>query len=162
MSCVDLKTIDDRKTPYYLLAKAYANLGNYELSIESYDKAIKQGKLNLEAYSIILKSSKYQKGVKEIIAEEKINSINKLYKAYCGKANVLKSMVKYKEAISNYKEAINFIPNLRNSGDRNFNYLLFSSLSYFCIFTNGQKEEALDYLKKNQKEINNGYEQFFC
>ncbi|MHA1344344.1 MAG: tetratricopeptide repeat protein [Promethearchaeota archaeon] len=142
--CKDLKTIDERKTPYYLLAKAYANLGNYELSIESYDKAIKQEKLNLEAYSIILKSSKYQKGVKEIIAEEKINSINKLYEAYCGKANVLKSIVKYKEAISNYKEAINL--NIEKNCEHE-SYFEYESIADIYSLL-GDTEKASYYLKK--------------
>jgi len=142
--CKDLKTIDERKTPYYLLAKAYANLGNYELSIESYDKAIKQEKLNLEAYSVILKSSKYQKGVKEIIAEEKINSINKLYEAYCGKANVLKSIVKYKEAISNYKEAINL--NIEKNCEHE-SYFEYESIADIYSLL-GDKEKASYYLKK--------------
>lgn len=140
--CNDLKTIDERETPYYLLAKAYGNLGNYELSIESYDKAIKYEKMNLEAYSIILKSSKYRKEVKEIV-EEKINS-SKLYEAYCGKANVLESMGKYKEAINNYKEAINL--NIEKNCEHE-SYFEYESIADIYSLL-GDKEKASYYLKK--------------
>jgi len=93
-------------------------------------------------------------GAKAFIEWEKFETSLELYRL-AGQATLLDN--NYTRANQIYKEAVNFIPNLRNSGDRNYNYLLFSSLSYFCIFTNGQKEEALEYLKKIQKKVESNY-----
>jgi len=93
-------------------------------------------------------------GAKAFIEWEKFDTSLELYRL-AGQATLLDT--NYMEANQIYKEAINVIPNLRNSGDRFYNYLLFSSLSYFCIFANGQKEEGLDYLKKIQKKVDSNY-----
>jgi len=52
-----------------------------------------------------------------------------------------------------YKEALEFVPKLKSEGDRNSNYILFSVLSYLCLFLKGNPEEGLDYLKRIQKKV---------
>lgn len=59
----------------------------------------------------------------------------------------------YLEANRIYKDALGYVPNLKSEGDRNSNYILFSVLSYLCLFLKGNPEEGLDYLKRIQKKI---------
>jgi tetratricopeptide (TPR) repeat protein len=64
---------------------------------------------------------------------------------------------KFLEGLSYFKEAINYIPNLRNSGERNFYFVLFSSLAYLCQFLKGRQEKGLILLKKIKKEVDDTY-----
>jgi tetratricopeptide (TPR) repeat protein len=61
---------------------------------------------------------------------------------------------KYLAANQIYKEALNYVPKLRNEGDRSSNLVTFSVLSYLCLFLKGVPNEGLDYLKKIQKKVN--------
>ncbi len=53
----------------------------------------------------------------------------------------------YLEANQFFREAVNYIPNLRSNSDRNHNYILFSCLSFLCLFIKGEKEEGLKLVK---------------
>lgn len=64
----------------------------------------------------------------------------------------------YLEANDLYRKALDYIPYLKNSNDQNIQYLSFSILSYLCLFIVGQQEQALDFLKRIQKKVDN---QFF-
>jgi len=56
-----------------------------------------------------------------------------------------------------YKQTMEIISNLKKSDDRNYNYILFSVLAYFCLFVNGRQNEGLDYLKRMQKKVDSNY-----
>jgi hypothetical protein len=56
-----------------------------------------------------------------------------------------------------YKDSIEYIPKLKKSEDKNENYILFSVLSYLCLFVNGRQEEGLESIKRLQKKIDNSY-----
>jgi len=56
-----------------------------------------------------------------------------------------------------YKDSIEYITNLKKNDDKNENYILFSVLSYLCLFVKGRQEEGLDYLKRIQKKVDNNY-----
>jgi len=56
-----------------------------------------------------------------------------------------------------YKNSIEYISNLKKSEEKNENYILFSVLSYLCLFIKGRQEEGLDYLKRIQKKVDNTY-----
>ena len=60
---------------------------------------------------------------------------------------------KYLKAIEIYKEALNYVSNLKNKGERNSYTVEFSVLSYLCLFLKGIPDEGLDYIKKNQKKV---------
>lgn len=64
---------------------------------------------------------------------------------------------KYLAANEIYKEALNYVPKLRNEGERSSNLVTFSVLSYLCSFLKGVPNEGLDYLKKMQKKVNNEF-----
>lgn len=93
-------------------------------------------------------------GAKSFIEWEKFDTVLELYRL-AGQASLLGN--DYLDANQIYRDATNYISNVRNSGDRNFNYLLFSVLSYFCLSVNGQQKEALEYLKRIQKKVDGDY-----
>lgn len=59
----------------------------------------------------------------------------------------------YLEANQIYKEALIYVPKLKNKGERNSNLVIFSVLSYLCLFLKGVPEDGLDYLKRIQKKV---------
>ena len=89
----------------------------------------------IEVYATILKDPKYEKTIKEI-AEDRIDN-NKLYEAYCGKATVLESMGKYKEAID-----VNIEKNCEHES-----YFEYESIADIYSLL-GNKEKASYYFKK--------------
>jgi hypothetical protein len=56
-----------------------------------------------------------------------------------------------------YKDSIDYITKLKKAEEKSENYLLFSVLSYLCLFVNGRQEEGLEYLKRIQKKIDANY-----
>ncbi len=64
---------------------------------------------------------------------------------------------KFVEANQIYKDAINYIPKLKNGGDRDSNFVIFSVLSYLCSFVKGFPDEGLDYLKRIKKRVDKEY-----
>ncbi len=142
--CKKLELIDKNKmkTPYYLMARSYNKFGDYELALETYDKAIGQEKLNIEVYTKILKDPKYKKDIKDE-AKDRINN-SKLYEAYCGKASVLETIEKYEEAINNYKEAITI--NIEKNCEHE-SYLEYESIADIYDLL-GDTKEVSYYFKK--------------
>ena len=60
----------------------------------------------------------------------------------------------FRDANLIYKEALNLIPKLKNEGDRNSNYVIFSVLSYMCSYVKGTPNEGLEFLKRTSKKVN--------
>ncbi|KKK42761.1 MAG: Tetratricopeptide domain protein [Candidatus Lokiarchaeum sp. GC14_75] len=61
------------------------------------------------------------------------------------------------EANRFYREAIKHISKLRSASYRNQNFLLFSSLSYLCLFIKGEQKEGLKLVKKIKKWVDDTY-----
>ena len=72
-------------------------------------------------------------------------------------AGALLIMEDYINAHQLYREALEHASRLRSSGDQQTIYLLFSTLSYLCLFTKSRQEEGLNFLKKIQKKIDSSY-----
>ena len=142
--CKKLELIDENKTktPYYLMAQAYSNLDDYELALETYDKAVRQEKFLLEVYSRMLNDPKHEKHIKESAQEEMDDS--KLYEVYCGKASVLTELGKYEEAIDTYEVAINLNVEKNCEHESSFEYESIADI-YSLL---GNTEKAAYYLKK--------------
>ena len=64
---------------------------------------------------------------------------------------------KFIDANQIYKNVLNLIPRLKSEGDRNSNYVLFSVLSYMCSYVKGTPNEALEFLKRTSKKIENEF-----
>jgi tetratricopeptide (TPR) repeat protein len=63
----------------------------------------------------------------------------------------------YTKANQIYKEAINYIPKLKNMGAKNSDYILFSVLSYLCTYVKGSPEDGLGYIKRMRSKIDNDF-----
>lgn len=63
----------------------------------------------------------------------------------------------FSEAYQFFKEALNYVPNLKKSSDKNYLFILFSSLSYLCLFLLGRQEEGLNLVKKIRKNVEDIY-----
>ncbi|MHA1932554.1 MAG: hypothetical protein ACW96X_08460 [Promethearchaeota archaeon] len=72
-----------------------------------------------------------------------------------GNASLFKN--EFLEANQFFREAINYIPNLRRASDRNQNFILFSCLSFLCLFVKGEKEEGLKVVKKIKNFVDDKY-----
>jgi len=71
--------------------------------------------------------------------------------------NAYLMMEEYKDANKIYKNAVNLIPKLRNSSEREFNYILFPVISYLCSFLEMNQEGGLNFIKKFQGKVNNEF-----
>ncbi|MBY8992402.1 MAG: hypothetical protein KGD58_16770, partial [Candidatus Lokiarchaeota archaeon] len=56
-----------------------------------------------------------------------------------------------------FREAINYVPNLRSTSDRNHFFILFACLSYLCYFIKGEQEEGLKLVKKIKTFVDDTY-----
>ncbi|MFX1575078.1 MAG: hypothetical protein ACFFB0_20260 [Promethearchaeota archaeon] len=63
----------------------------------------------------------------------------------------------FPEAYQIFRKSLEYIPSLRNVSDRNYNYILFSSLSYMCLFLEGKQEDGLNVVKKYRSDIDSTY-----
>jgi len=54
-----------------------------------------------------------------------------------------------------YKQALKFIPSLRRDND--YYYILFSSLSFLCLFLEGKQDQGLTFLKEIRRNVDNDY-----
>ena len=54
-----------------------------------------------------------------------------------------------------YKQALKFVPSLRRDND--YYYILFSSLSFLCLFLEGKQDQGLTFLKEIRKNVDNNY-----
>jgi len=61
------------------------------------------------------------------------------------------------EANQFFREALKYISNLRRTSDRNQNFILFSCLSFLCLFVKGDKEEGLKLVKKIKSFVDDKY-----
>jgi len=63
----------------------------------------------------------------------------------------------FSEAYQFYTNALNYVPSLRGTSDRDYQFILFSSLSYLCLFLEGKQEEGLNLVKKTKTFVNDTY-----
>ena len=63
----------------------------------------------------------------------------------------------FSEAYQFYTKALSYIPSLRSSSDRDYQFILFSSLSYLCLFIDGKQEEGFNLVKKTKSFVNDTY-----
>jgi len=61
------------------------------------------------------------------------------------------------EAQNFFREGLNYISNLRTLSDRNYNFILFSTLSFLCLFVKGKQEEGLKLVKKYRSNVEDDF-----
>jgi tetratricopeptide (TPR) repeat protein len=118
--------------------KNYHLAGNTFLKLQNYDQA---KSCFLYAVRCFLELGKY-------------STVIELFRQ-AGEALLLND--DYIQANEIYREVINHIPNLKSSGDRNNNYILFSTLSYLCTYVKGAPGDGLGYIKRLRTKIDNEF-----
>ncbi|MFX1391710.1 MAG: hypothetical protein ACFE9Z_16715 [Promethearchaeota archaeon] len=116
---------------YDSVGQSYLTQGNFELARDCY----------FDAAKCCMNEDKYLIG------------IDFLRKA--GNASLFNDEIL--EANQFFKEAFNYIPNLRSTSDRNHNFVLFSGLSFLCFFVKGEQEEGLKLVKKIRTYVDGAY-----
>ncbi len=123
---------------YKRAAKLYKTVGNNFLQLRNYETA---------KYCFF-------NAAKSAINEDKyLSGLNFLRNA--GNASLLTN--NFSEANQFFKESFNYIPNLRNSSDKNHFFVVFSSLSFLCLFVEGKHEEGLNVIKKIKSYVDDSY-----
>ncbi len=113
------------------LGNSYANLGDYETAKVCFFNAAKSY-LEIEKF---------------------FQSIDSLRNA--GGTSLFNN--NFIEAFDFYKTALDYVPNLKNSSDRYYNFLLLSCLSYLCLLIKGRQEEGLNLVKKFKNYVDDRY-----
>ncbi|TFG02871.1 MAG: hypothetical protein EU540_00785 [Promethearchaeota archaeon] len=63
----------------------------------------------------------------------------------------------YSDANRFFKKVINYLPDYKKTADRDYLYILFSSLSYLCLFVEGKQDQGLDFIKQIKKNVDSGF-----
>jgi tetratricopeptide (TPR) repeat protein len=116
---------------YHKAANGYMELNDYELAKECF----------LKGSECYIELKKYAEGLELL--------------KLAGDAYLM--MEQYSNANQLYKNALNIIPKLRSSNDRDFNYILFPVLSYLCSFLEIKQESGLNFIKKYQVRVDNEF-----
>ncbi|MFX0186371.1 MAG: hypothetical protein ACFE8A_01405 [Candidatus Hodarchaeota archaeon] len=56
-----------------------------------------------------------------------------------------------------FKKTLKYVPHLRKTENRDYIYLLFSSLSYLCLFVEGKQDQGFDLIKQIKKYIDSDF-----
>ena len=110
---------------------SYSKSGNFELARDCY----------FDAATCSIKEEKFFTGIE--------------FLRKAGNASLFNN--EFLEANQFFREALNYISNLRSGSDRNQNYILFSCLSFLCLFVKGEKEEGLKLVKKIKNYVDDKY-----
>lgn len=141
---------------------------------EEAEKGIRKGKLYLKADKF-KKAGKYFTSAAENYYE--LHEFKKAKEAYHKAAecflnddrydDVIESLRKggdaclfidlYNEANEFFKTAFKYIEYLNKDSEKNFNYVLFSSLSYLCLFIKGKQDLGLRVIKQIKKKVDGDY-----
>ena len=116
---------------YNTVGNIFLKLGNYEIAKECFFNAAKSA----------IHEDKYLRGLE--------------FLRNAGNASLLNN--NFSEAYQFFKESLNYIPSLRNSSDINQLFVVFSSLSYLCLFVEGKQEEGLNIVKKIRSFVDYSY-----
>ncbi|MFX1354175.1 MAG: hypothetical protein ACFFGP_09465 [Promethearchaeota archaeon] len=119
-------------------AKKYNTAGQTYLKLENYEQA----------------RISFINGTNAFFELDKVQSGLELLRM-AGDSSILNE--EYKEADTIFRKAVDFIPKLKSQADRNTQYVLFSVLSYLCLFTKARQDEGLNFIKKVQNKIESSY-----
>jgi len=119
-------------------AKSYYSAGNNYLKLDKYEQAI----------------TSFINGANAFIELDRIQSSLDLLRM-AGDSSLLND--DYLKANEIFKNAVEFIPKLKSKGARNNYYVIFSVLSYLCLFTKVKQEEGLNFIKKLQNKVESSY-----
>ena len=116
---------------YYKAANGYLEIKNYDMAKDCF----------LKGSECYIELKKYAEGLELL--------------KLAGDACLM--MKQYSNANQLYRNALNYISKLRNSKDRDFNYIFFPVLSYLCSFLEIRQDSGLNFIKKYQGKVDNEY-----
>jgi len=128
-------------------ADRYYDLGQYRKAGKNYNIA---GELYLKLHDFNLAGDCFYDAAKSFVNAENfpmfIDSLR-----YAGEAALC--LNDFSEAHKFYKNATKYIPQLRDPEEKDRLNILFSALSYLCLFIKGKQEQGLTFLKQVKKEV---------
>ena len=116
---------------YYKAANGYLEIKNYDMAKDCF----------LKGSECYIELKKYAEGLELL--------------KLAGDACLM--MKQYSNANQLYRNALNYISKLRNSKDRDFNYIFFPVLSYLCSFLEIKQDSGLNFIKKYQGKVDSEY-----
>lgn len=116
---------------YNTVGNNFLKLGNYETAKDCFFNAAKSA----------INEDKYLSGLEFLRSAGNASLLNN----YFSEANLF------------YKETFDYIPSLRNSSEKNQFFVVFSCLSYLCLFVEGKQEEGLNVVKKVRSFVDDSY-----
>ena len=123
---------------YKKAAKLFNSLGNDFLNLNNFEVA----------------KDCFFNAAKSLMNEEKyLIGVDSLRNA--GNASLF--MNSFLEAQEFFKEALEYVPSIRNSTERNHYFILFSCLSYLCSFVKDKHEEGINLIKKVKVYVDDTY-----
>lgn len=133
------------KAELYYDGKQYKKAGKLFKSVGDSFFKLKEFKIAQECYSYAAKSYDFE--------ERPDLTIDNL--KYAADSSLL--IRDFSTSNKFFKGTIRHIPNLRKQENRNFYYIFFSSLSYFCQFLEGKQDQALEFIKEIKKDVDGDY-----
>jgi len=77
--------------------------------------------------------------------------------SYRNAGNICFFLDEFMEAHKYFNDALKIVPRLDNEKERNYNYILFASLSYLCYLIKALPDQGLVLLKKIKKKVDDFY-----
>ena len=140
--------------------KAEKKIRKANLYVES-ERFKKAGKKFNDAGEIFFEMKDYEKARDVYFQAAKVfgkegrydDSLNALRMA--GDASLL--LNDYLTAHKFFKNCLRLIPEFRLKSDRDFNHVLFASLSFLCLFIKGKQDQGITLLKEVRKKVDGEY-----
>jgi tetratricopeptide (TPR) repeat protein len=129
------------KAEFYYEGEEYKKAGKYFNTAGDLFYKLKEFKIAKECYSYASKSFEHESRL-DLTIEALRNA---------GDVSIL--IDDYDASNKFFKSTFRFIAETRRKDYQDFNYLLFSSLSYLSLFVEGKQDQGLDLIKQIKKEI---------
>ena len=119
------------------------------------DQYKKAGKLFNSAGNLFFKEREYN-SAKDCYynAANSFTNVNKLSLAIGALRNAgdcSLNIDEHSDAHKFFKKTLKYVPHLRKTENRDYIYLLFSSLSYLCLFVEGKQDQGFDLIQQIKK-----------
>jgi len=141
------KTPRENAEKQFRKADRYFDLGQYRKAGKVYTTA---GELYLKLHDYKSAGDCFYDAAKSFINAENFPLFIESLR-YAGEAAL--SMNDFSEAYQYYKKATRYIHQLKNPAERDHLFILFSALSYLCLFIKGKQDQGLTFLKQIKKEV---------
>ncbi len=141
------KTPRENAQKQFRKADRYFDLGQYRKAGKVYTTA---GELYLKLHDYGVARDCFYDAAKSFVNAENFPLFIESLR-YAGEASL--SINDFSEAHQYYKKATKYISQIKNPTERDHLHILFSALSYLCLFIKGKQDQGLTFLKQVKKEV---------